>query len=122
MPHPFRAFELIVLRAVLAEEFTPAQFGQILEEAVANDVTYTGWGFYISMRHPLIGEARRLYSAPPALSAHSTEGRIAGFMMILENQQLTLEIYPWDPPEDGLPAEFRDSDVQIRPHKSAQAI
>ena len=101
-----------MLQALLADEFSPDQLAQILDGASDPHVESNGYGFYVSVRDPAIGSARRVYSGPPSLAGHS-DGRTAGFIVFLEHDELTLEIYPWD--GDCLPATFRDGDVKVGP-------
>lgn len=112
MAHPFKQYEVALLQDLLAKEFSREQLSQILEGASDQRVESNGYGFYVSVRHPAIGSARRVYSGPPSLAGHC-EGRMAGFIVFLEDNQLTLEIYPWD--GNCLPATFRDGEVRIGP-------
>ena len=112
MAHPFKPYEIALLRTVLADEFSPQQLTEILEGASDPHAEYNGYGYYVSIRHPAIGSARRVISAPPSLAGH-WEGRMAGFIVFLEGHQLTLEIYPWD--GDCLPGTFRDGEVRVGP-------
>ena len=110
MTHPFRKYEISLLQTLLEGEFSRDQLLRILDGASDAHVESNGYGFYVSVRHPAIGSARRVYSGPPSLAGHS-DGRMAGFIVLLERGQLTLEIYPWD--GDCLPATFRDGEVRI---------
>ena len=112
MADPFKAYEIALLHNVLADEFPPEQLAAIIEGASDPHVEFDGYGYYVSVRHAAIGSARRVTSAPPSLAGHC-DGRMAGFIVFLEDGQLTLEIYPWD--GDCLPATFRDGDVRIGP-------
>ncbi len=110
MPHPFKSYEVDVLKLLLAQEFSEDIFLRILKGASARHVEYTNYGFYVSIRHPAIGKHRRVYSAPTTLGGHFG-GQSAGFVVFLEDDELTLEIFPWD--GEALPATLRDSAVQI---------
>jgi hypothetical protein len=119
MPHPFKAYEIEVLQLLLANEFSREELSQLLEEASTQRVEYTNYGFYISVEHPRIGETRRVHGGPTTLSGRS-DSHIAGFVVFLENNKLTLEIFPWD--GEALPVMFRDSDVQIVHEVPSQKI
>ena len=110
MPHPFKSYEVEVLKQLLAPEFSNDAFLQLLEDASGPHVEYTRYGFYVSVEHPAIGKARRVHSGPAALSGRFG-GQSAGFVAFLEEDKLTLEIFPWN--GEALPATFRDSDVQV---------
>ena len=110
MPHPFTSYEVEVLKLLLAPEFAGRAFLKLLEGASAPRVEYTNYGFYVSIAHPAIGKARRVFSGPTTLSGRFG-GRSAGFVAFLENDELTLETFPWD--GEALPATFRDSAVEV---------
>jgi hypothetical protein len=110
MPHPFKSYEVEVLKQLLAPEFSDDAFLQLLGDASAPHVEYTSYGFYVSVEHSTIGKTRRVYGGPTTLSGR-VGGQSAGFVAFLEDDKLTLEIFPWN--GEALPATFRDSDVQV---------
>ena len=110
MTHPFKRHEVEVLKKLLASEFSDDVFSQLLANASAPHVEYTDYGFYVSVKHSAIGKARRVYSGPATLSGRF-RGQSAGFVAFLEDDKLTLEIFPCN--GEALPATFRDSDVQV---------
>jgi hypothetical protein len=110
MSHPFKRYEVDVLKMLLASEFSEHALLCLLDEATMPEVQYTGYGFFVSVQHPTIGKARRVYSDSPEL--HWDSGRhIAGCVVFLENNELTLETYPWD--GESLPGTFREADVRV---------
>jgi hypothetical protein len=110
MSHPFKPYEVEVLKLLLAPEFSPQAVLHLLEGASAPHVEYTNYGFYVSIKHSAIGKVRRVYSGATTLSGR-LDGKSAGFVAFLEDDELTLEIFPWD--AQALPPTFRDSDVQL---------
>lgn len=110
MSHPFKNYEVEALQLLLAPEFSREALTDLLNGAESPQVEYTKYGFYISIKHSKIGKARRVYDGPTTLSGRWRE-HTAGFIVFLENDQLTLEIYPWD--GETLPADFRDADVRV---------
>jgi hypothetical protein len=110
MPHPFKPYEIEVLRCLLADEFSETGFSQLLEGASSPQVEYTNYGFYVSMENSAIGRARRVHSGPTKLSGHFGN-YCAGFIAFLEDDMLTLETFPLN--GEALPATFRDSDVHV---------
>ena len=119
MSSPFKPYEVEVLQLLLAPEFADAALAELLNSAESPHVEYSNVCFYISIKHPKIGKDRRVYSGPPFLSGRWLEHR-AWFVVFLEDNELTLEIYP--PDEGALPAEFRDVDVQLVHEKGSEMI
>ena len=110
MPHPFKAYEVEVLKLLLADEFSEHVLLHLLEAASTRRAEYTKYGFYVTVEQPEIGKARRVYSGPTTLSGRFGD-HSAGFVAFLEDDKLTLETFPWN--GEALPASFRDSDVQV---------
>ena len=110
MSSPFKSYEVEVLQLLLASEYTHGALVELLNSVESSQVEYANYCFYITVRHPKIGKARRVYSGPPSVSGHWL-GHEAWFVVFLEDDELTLEIYPWD--DRPLPADFRDADVQL---------
>jgi hypothetical protein len=110
MAYPFKPYEVQILQTLVAHEFSRDQLLQLLEGASTPEVEYTNYGFFVSVKHSAIGKAGRVYTGPTTLrgnfGAHS-----AGFIVFLEDDELTLETFPWD--GERLPATFRDSDIQV---------
>jgi hypothetical protein len=110
MAHPFKPYEVQILQTLVAHEFSRDHLMQLLEGASTPEVEYTNYGFFVSVKHPAIAKARRVYTGPMTLrgnfGAHS-----AGFIVFLEDDELTLKTFPWD--GESLPATFRDSAVQV---------
>ncbi len=99
-----------MLQILLESEFPPEHLSQLLRSATMPRTEYTGYGFYVSVYHPRIGKLRRVFSGTPALHGRLGE-HDAGFIAFLEDDQLTLETFPWD--GEALPETFRDSDVHL---------
>ena len=108
--HPFKHYEVEVLQLLLAPEFSHEALADLLNSAESPDAEYTKYGFYISIKNPKIGKDRRVYDGPTTLSGRWHK-HTAGFIVFLEDDQLTLEVYPWD--GETLPADFRDVDVRV---------
>ena len=50
MPHPFKPYEVAVLKLLLAHEFSQPLLLQLLEDATVPRVEYTGYGFFVSIK------------------------------------------------------------------------
>ena len=112
MSHPFKPYEVDVLKLLLKGEFTERQLSTILEGASAPLVEYTNYGFYVSIQHPAIGKGCRV-SAPRTdyIKREIPAARARDSYCSLEDDTLTLEIVPWD--GVALPASFRESAIQL---------
>ncbi len=110
MPHPFKSYEVEVLKLLLEQEFPEPVLMQVLETASTTQVDYTNYGFYVSIGHSSIGRQRRVFSGAGGLFGQFG-GQIAAFVVFLETDELTLESFPVD--GEALPATFRDSPVQL---------
>jgi hypothetical protein len=109
MSHPFKRYEVDVLERLLSEHYTREQLMELLDRAEPQKIEYTGYGFFVTATNPAIGRERRVCS-DPSLVAESRD-RAAGFVVFLEDGQLTLETFP--PDGESLPADFREREVNI---------
>src|SRR5262249_36195695 len=103
-------YEVEVLNILLAPEFSQERITQLLDEASVPKTEYTKYGFYVSVKHPVIGKTRRVYDGSTTLSG-DFGGKSAGFITFLQDDQLMLETFPLD--GEALPATFRDSPVRV---------
>jgi hypothetical protein len=108
--HPFKSYEVEVLKLLLRDEFAAERLLRLLSNASAPHVEYTNYGFYVSVQNSVIGKTRRVHSGPTTLSARFGS-HSAGFVAFLQDDKLTLETFPWD--GEQLPATFRDLDVKL---------
>jgi len=70
---------------------------------------HTGVGYFATIRHPGIPAQRVVCSKPIVLG--ESDGIRSGFVVFLENNELTLECHSWGPEE--VPETYREQDVQI---------
>ena len=110
MSHPFKSYEVEALKLLLCDEFAAERLLKLLSDASTPHVDYTNYGFYVSVKNPVIGKARRVYVGPTTFSARFGS-HSAGFVAFLQDDKLTLETFPWD--GEQLPATFRDLDVKL---------
>ena len=104
-----KPYELQVLEILLAPGYSRSKLLGLVEDAENPQAEYTNYGFYISIENSAIGPERRVYSNPALIGRW--DDKDAGFVVILEDNHLTLEIPPWD--GESLPATFRVGDIQI---------
>jgi len=106
---PFRDFERQVVRICLASELSADEVEAVLDAATFVSYDYTGSGYYLTVRHPSLPSARVVCDMP--LTGRSGN-IVCGFVVFLENAQLTLECHTWGPQD--VPADFRERQVEIR--------
>jgi len=109
MSHSFKRYEVDVLERLLSEHYTREQLMELLNCAEPQKTEYTGYGFFVTVANPAIGSERRVCS-DPSLVAECGD-RTAGFVVFLEDGQLTLETFP--PEGESLSADFREREVTI---------
>ena len=110
MSSPLKPYEIGVLRQLLASEFSESALENILKNGAASVEHLLNRDIHITITHPEIGEARRVHSGPPFLFGQWGEHE-AAFLIFLEANELTLEIYSWN--DMPLPHGFREADVKI---------
>ena len=105
---PFRDFEREVVKVFLASLLPSDEVDAVLDSATWVSYKYTGSGYYLTVRHPLLPSARGIYDMP-------LTGRsgiiVCGFVMLFGNHELTLECHTWGP--EDVPEDFREREVEI---------
>jgi hypothetical protein len=91
--------------------FTYADVIAIDREAEFVGIEHTGGGYFLTLRHPGFPQERRVFDMP-ILSGEAPGVRV-GFIVFIENGQMTLECHDWG--ADGVPENIRDMDVQVDP-------
>jgi len=79
--------------------------------ANASPVTYeyTGAGYFLTLRHASLPKERIVCDKPRVVGR--SEGLETGFIVFLENHELTLECHAWS--QNSVPETYRDQDVAI---------
>ncbi len=104
-----KQYEAKVLHFLLSRALSSERFEVILHDAKFISYKHTGSGYFLTLEHPSLPKARSVFSDPIVMGR---AGDIAcGFVVFIENGQLTLECHSWG--EVDLPEGFRDKDVQI---------
>ncbi|MEO7431663.1 MAG: hypothetical protein ABIR62_06490 [Dokdonella sp.] len=109
----FRAFEVEALRLL-----GNAKLGSVVVEAICRDAefvsySHSGVGYFLTVRHHLLPNARMVLSKPVVLGQ---VGEVAGsYLAFVENTELMLEYAG----TTDVPENFRDLSVQVAAHSSA---
>lgn len=107
----FREYEREVIRLLAGRVLSPGQLGALLSEGELVSYDYTGCGYFLTVRHASLPE-ERVVCSEPAL-AGSAGGVTCGFVIFIENGQLTVECHTWG--DTDVPEEFGDREVRISP-------
>lgn len=109
---PFlKPFEIAVIERLTAEVLSPELLQVVIRDGKFIEYDYTGYGYYLTLRHPLLPSQRIVCGGQLALgNAGDVE---AGFVVFLESHELLLECYPLrgDPP---IPPDFREQVVTLK--------
>jgi len=103
----FLPFEAEAIRLMCGSELA----GEVLDAVLALDdaaYEYTGWGYYLSAKHPSLPTAR---SIPGPAVVGLGGGVLAGFVVFIGNNELTLECHGYG--DVAVPADFRERDVKV---------
>lgn len=114
----FRDHEVEVLRQLVVPHFGAAFVETLLREAELVGCEYSGWGFFLTVKHPSLPSERVVLDAPVlhdragSFCLTGTAGEfLSGFIVSLGNGELMLEYFPFN--DCALPADFRDRAVLI---------
>ena len=104
----FRPFELQAIALMATGVLSESQLA-LLRRLEAASYEYTGSGYYLKVSHPSLPQQTKTLSEPAVIGA---AGDIqAGFVVYLDQHQLTLECHTWGAVD--VPGDFRDRQVQI---------
>jgi len=107
-----RVYEKAVLDLLLRAVFSRAEISKLLEEAEFVSYEYTkGEGYFLTVRHETLPAERQVCQEPIVIG--ETNGVICGFVVFLQDKELTLESHSWS--ENEVPEDFRDQDVKVTP-------
>ena len=105
----FRNFEVEALQLILRDVFGPEQLAAIIAfdgEAICE---YTGCGYFLTVRHPMLPEKRSTLDRPIVMGEAGDV--TCGFLVFLGGGELMLECHTWDTVD--VPENFRDLEVRV---------
>jgi hypothetical protein len=104
-----KKYETEVLHLLASGALLPSQLESIVSEGEVIGYQYTGSGYFLSIRHWSLPRERVVCHKPVVMG--STDGITCGFVIFIEEGQLTIECHSWG--EIEVPEDFRDRDVQV---------
>lgn len=106
----FNNYEKKVLEILVSNELSSEKLIDVIENAVFIGYEYTGSGYYLAVRHPNLPKNRIVCSKPTLVG--EAENIKCGFVVFLENNELTIECHSWG--ELEIPENFREKNIQLR--------
>jgi len=106
-----RVYEKAVLDLLLRAVFSRAEISKLLQEAEFVSYEYTKGGYFLTVRHETLPAERQVCQEPIIIG--EANGVICGFVVFLQDKELTLESHSWS--ENEVPEDFRDQDVKVTP-------
>jgi hypothetical protein len=105
----FRSFEREVVTALVSSHLQADELQDVLDNAIEVSFEQTGVGYFLTVAHPMLPQERVVCSEPLIVA---TSGRTeCGFVVFVENGELTLECHSWN--AEPVPLDFREGNVQI---------
>lgn len=104
----FRPHEVEVVRLLASRQLPPAALEELISAATFVDLEETGSGYFLTVQHPTLPAERVVCSTPLVLGR--TGALTCGFLLFLEDGQLTLECHSWG---ESIPRGFRDCDIEV---------
>ncbi len=105
-----KEYEIKVIRLFLRDILSPEQIEEVSQNCKFGDFEYTGSGYFLSVKHPILSK-ERIVCSRPILVGKTEDGIVCGFVLYIEKGQLTIECHSWG--EINVPGDFRERDVQI---------
>lgn len=104
-----KGYEARVLGLLASNVLSPAQLEAVVREGEFTSYEYTGNGYFLTLRHSSL-PIERLVCSSPTVRGHAA-GVNCGFLIFIENGELTIECHSWGQTE--MPEGFRDTDVEV---------
>lgn len=104
----FQAFERAVVLALVGRHLPSSVIESVLESGEVVSFEPTGSGYFLTVTHPTLPASRTVCDSPMLVGR--ADDLECGFVVFLENRELTLECHSWG---DPLPDDFRTRDVGV---------
>lgn len=100
----FKEYERQVITILASKHFDEDQLATIFEASVFASCEHTGSGYFLTVKHQIL-PSNRIVCDEPMIMGISDEIE-CGFVVFLENGELTLECHSWD--DLAIPMDIRD--------------
>lgn len=105
----FRRYEQEVITRLCQGALPPTRLTAVLDDAALTDLEYTEIGYFVTATHDGLPSQRTVCNKP--LLIGYADGLEVGFVVFLENKELTLECHSWS--GDPIPQDMRERAVII---------
>lgn len=100
----------------MANKLSSVTLTDIFQNAKFVGYEYIGSGYYLTVRHPNLPKNRIVCSKPILIG--EAENIECGFIVFLENNELTIECHSWG--ELEIPENFREKNIELREFNESQ--
>jgi hypothetical protein len=107
----FNGFEKKVIELLTSDVLSDAERQAIFEESRFSLEDDAGAGYFLTAKHPILPNKRNVCDDPRVIGELDGVDPV-GFVIFIQDGELTLESYSWS--DNGIPADFRERDVKIR--------
>lgn len=107
--HALRNFEVEVIRLLANSALDKNQLDCLASFTGSAEYEYTGSGYYLTIRMPMLPDIRSTLSHPFVMG--EADGIECGFVAFLEHGELTLECHTWG--TINVPSDFRERNVVL---------
>jgi hypothetical protein len=104
-----REYEKTVVHLLTSNVLSSQQLDDVIREGQLVEYDYTGCGYFLTIKHADLPIARVVCDTPQLTG--SADGIISGFVIFIEDGELTIECHSWG--DVDIPEWFRDRDVQV---------
>jgi hypothetical protein len=104
-----KEYEIQVLYLLASGVLSRRQLEALISAGEIIGYEYTGSGYFLSIRHASLPGERVVCHKP--IVTGSADGVTCGFVIFIEDGQLTIECHTWG--EVNIPEGFRDKDVRV---------
>lgn len=105
----FKDYEEKVLDILVSKTLSFKKLNEIIRNSEFVGYEFTGSGYYLTVRHQNLPKERIVCSKPALIG--EAENIECGFVVFLENNELTIECHSWG--ELEVPENFREKNVQL---------
>lgn len=104
-----REYEKTVVQLLAARVLSPQQLDAVIREGELVEYDYTGCGYFLTVKHPALPTTRVVCDTPKLTG--TADGIISGFVIFIEDGELTIECHSWG--DVDVPEWFRGRDVRV---------
>jgi hypothetical protein len=105
----FREYEIKVLDLLASNALSRQQLAAVVREGKFVSYEYSGSGYFLTVAHPSLPK-QGITCWQPTVTGHA-DGIDCGFVLFIEDGELTMECHTWGPVD--VPEGFRDRDVRV---------